>query len=433
MSTRKINVVTLGCSKNVVDSEYLMKQLEVGGWEVVFDSNDTSARVVVINTCGFIADAKEESIDTILSFVEAKKQHQIDKVFVMGCLSQRYREELAEEIPEVDGFYGVTDMPAILESLSTNLSHNHLNQRHITTPKHYAFLKISEGCSWGCSYCAIPLIRGKHVSKPIPDLVEEAQFLVNQGVKEIMLIAQDSTFYGKDIYGERKLPELITELSKVDGLEWIRIHYAYPTGFPMELLTVMRSNPKVCKYIDIPFQHISTNVLKVMRRGINRDETLQFIERLRKEVPEVAIRTTLLVGHPGESEDDFNELLEFVRVMKFDRLGVFAYSEEEGTHSATLPDDVPEEVKQSRVEQIMDLQQQISLENNRLRLGKIFRVIVDREEVDYYVGRTEFDSPEVDQEVLIAKNQSVNLKSGDFVSCRIVDVADYDLYGELVS
>jgi ribosomal protein S12 methylthiotransferase len=433
MSTRKINVVTLGCSKNVVDSEYLMKQLEVGDWEVIFDSNDTSARIVVINTCGFIADAKEESIDTILSFVEAKKRGQIDKVFVMGCLSQRYRQELTEEIPEVDGFFGVTDMPEILRSLNTSISEKHINQRHITTPSHYAFLKISEGCSWGCSYCAIPLIRGKHISKPIPDLVEEAQFLVNQGVKELILIAQDSTFYGKDIYGERKLPELINELSKIDGLEWIRIHYAYPTGFPMDLFTVMRSNPKVCKYIDIPFQHVSTNVLKAMRRGINREETIKFIETLRCEVPEVAIRTTLLVGHPGETDGDFTELLGFVKEMKFDRLGVFAYSEEEGTHSAALADDVPEAVKQSRVEQIMELQQQISLDNNKLRLNKIFRVIVDREEEEYYIGRTEFDSPEVDQEVLISKNQSIALKPGNLVSCKIVDVADYDLYGELVS
>lgn len=433
MSTRKINVVTLGCSKNVVDSEYLMKQLEVGGWEVIFDSNDTSAKVVVINTCGFIADAKEESIDTILSFVEAKKSGQIDKVFVMGCLSQRYREELTDEIPEVDGFFGVTDLPEILKSLNASISNQHLNQRHITTPSHYAFLKISEGCSWGCSYCAIPLIRGKHISKPIPDLVEEAQFLVNQGVKELILIAQDSTFYGKDIYGERKLSELITELSKIDGLEWIRIHYAYPTGFPMDLLTVMRSNPKVCKYIDIPFQHVSTNVLKAMRRGINREETIKFIETLRSEVPDVAIRTTLLVGHPGETEGDFNELLDFVREMKFDRLGVFAYSEEEGTHSATLTDDVPEVVKQSRVEQIMELQQQISLDNNKLRLNKVFKVIVDREEEEYYIGRTEFDSPEVDQEVLIAKSLSVKLKPGDFIRCKIVDVADYDLFGEIVT
>ncbi|MDX9845796.1 MAG: 30S ribosomal protein S12 methylthiotransferase RimO [Tenuifilaceae bacterium] len=433
MSKRKINVVTLGCSKNVVDSEYLMRQLEVDGWDVIFDSNDTSARVVVINTCGFIADAQEESIDTILSFVEAKEQGKIDKIFVMGCLSQRFREDLIDEIPEVDGFFGVTDLPEILKSLNTKLSNSHQNQRFITTPNHYAYLKISEGCSWGCSYCAIPLIRGKHVSKPIPDLLEEAQYLVNQGVKELILIAQDSTFYGKDIYGSRKLPELINELSTIDGLEWIRIHYAYPKGFPLELLNVMRSNPKVCKYIDIPFQHISTGVLKAMRRGINRQETIEFIETLRREVPGIAIRTTLLVGHPGETEADFNELLQFVKEMKFDRLGVFAYSEEEGTHSATLADDVPEEVKQSRVEQVMELQQQISLENNRLRLDKVFRVIIDREEEEYYIGRTEFDSPEVDQEVLIPNNQRHILKSGDFIECRIVDVADYDLYGEIIS
>ena len=336
MSTKKVNVVTLGCSKNVVDSEYLMKQLEVDGWAIDFDSNDSTARVVVINTCGFVADAKQESIDTILSFVEAKKRGQIDKVFVMGCLSQRYQQELTAEIPEVDGFFGVSHLPNILQSLNANLNTSCYNQRYITTPSHYAYLKISEGCSWGCSYCAIPLIRGKHISKSIPDLVQEANFLVNQGVKEIMLIAQESTFYGVDIYGERKLPELIKELSKIEGLQWIRIHYTYPTNFPLELLNVMRENPKVCKYIDIPFQHVSTSVLKAMRRGISKEQTLELIKKLREQVPGIAIRTTLLVGHPGETDEDFAELLEFVRQTKFDRLGVFAYSEEEGTHSASL-------------------------------------------------------------------------------------------------
>lgn len=432
MITRKINVVTLGCSKNVVDSEYLMKQLEVSGWEIAFDSNETSARVVLINTCGFIADAKEESINTILSFVEAKRRGEIDKVFVMGCLSQRYRKELAEEIPEVDGFFGVTNLPQILKILDTTISEEHLNHRLITTPSHYAFLKISEGCSWGCSYCAIPLIRGKHISKPIPELIEEANYLVRQGVKELILIAQDSTFYGKDIYGTRKLPELITELSSIEKLEWIRIHYAYPSAFPMELLRVIKENPKVCNYLDIPFQHVSDNVLRSMQRGINSEETIRFIEKLRQEVPGIAIRTTLLVGHPGETDEDFNQLLEFVEKMRFDRLGVFAYSEEEGTHSATLNDDVPEEVKQNRVDQIMALQQEISLENNKLRVGNTFKVIIDRVEGAYYVGRTEYDSPEVDQEVLISLNNSCNLKSGDFVNCRITEVADYDLFGEIL-
>ena len=432
MSTKKVNVVTLGCSKNVVDSEYLMKQLEVDGWAIDFDSNDSTARVVVINTCGFIADAKQESIDTILSFVEAKKRGQIDKVFVMGCLSQRYQQELTAEIPEVDAFFGVSHLPNILQSLNANLNTSCYNQRYITTPSHYASLKISEGCSWGCSYCAIPLIRGKHISKSIPDLVQEANFLVNQGVKEIMLIAQDSTFYGVDIYGERKLPELIQELSKIEGLQWIRIHYTYPTNFPLELLNVMRENPKVCKYIDIPFQHVSTSVLKAMRRGIIKEQTLELIKNLREQVPGIAIRTTLLVGHPGETDEDFAELLEFVRQTKFDRLGVFAYSEEEGTHAASLTDDVPDEVKQFRVEQIMELQQEISLTNNKLRVGKSFKVIIDREEDDYYVGRTEFDSPEVDQEVLISKeNLNKTFKPGDFTSCKIIDATDYDLYGEM--
>lgn len=432
MQKRKVNVVTLGCSKNIVDSEYLMKQLEVDGWEVVFDSNDPTAKVVVVNTCGFIGDAKEESINTILSFVEAKRKGVIEKFFVMGCLSQRYRNELKDEIPEVDHFFGVNDLPLILSSLNATYSDKLLNQRFITTPTHYAYLKISEGCSWGCSYCAIPMIRGKHISKPIPELIDEAKFLVKQGVKELIVIAQDSVFYGMDLYGERRLPQLIDELSMIDGVEWIRIHYAYPNGFPMQLAEIMQNNPKVCKYLDIPFQHISDNVLSIMRRGITKHETLDFIEKLRAVVPDVALRTTLLVGHPGESEADFQELLEFVKQTKFDRLGVFTYSEEEGTHSATLDNNIPEEVKQSRAEQIMELQQEISLNNNSLKIGKEFKIIIDREEDEFFVGRTEYDSPEVDQEVFIThpSNSSINL--GDFVNCKITSVSDYDLFGELL-
>ena len=332
----KINIVTLGCSKNVVDSEYLMKQLEVGGWSVVYDSNDPTAKVIVINTCGFIADAKEESVNTILSFISAKKAGIVDKVFVMGCLSQRYKEELIADIPEVDGFFGVNDMKDILKNLNTDFSENNINKRLITTPSHYAYLKISEGCSWGCSFCAIPLIRGKHISKPIPELVEEAKWLVGQGVKEIILIAQDSTFYGKDIYGTKKIADLVEQVADIVGLEWVRVHYAYPSGFPMDLLKVMANNPKVCNYLDIPFQHISDKMLKLMRRGISKQETIELINSIRREVPGIAIRTTLLVGHPGEDEKDFLELENFVKDFKFDRLGVFAYSEEENTHSASL-------------------------------------------------------------------------------------------------
>lgn len=428
---RKVNVVTLGCSKNVVDSEYLMKQLDADGWSVVYDSNDLSAKVVVINTCGFIADAKEESIDTIMSFVEAKRKGDVSNVFVMGCLSQRYKDELIAEIPEVDGFFGVNDLPEILKSLNTKMSTENLNKRIITTPKHYAFLKISEGCSWGCSFCAIPLIRGKHISKSIPDLVEQAKTLVNQGVRELILIAQDSTFYGYDIYGERKIAELIQELSKIDELEWIRIHYAYPNNFPIDLLQEIKFNPKVCKYLDMPFQHISNSVLKAMRRGVTKEETLELISTIRKEIPEVVIRTTLLVGHPGESEEDFNELVDFVRNMKFDRLGVFAYSEEEGTHSANLPDNISAEIKQERVDRIMELQREISLENNLKRVGKEHRIIIDRIEGQYLIGRTEFDSPEVDQEVLVLRGDNNVFQPGDFAFCTITNAEEYDLIGEI--
>lgn len=431
-SNKKINIVTLGCSKNIVDSEYLMKQLADGGWSVVFDSNDLSAKVVIINTCGFIADAKEESIDTIISFVEAKKKGQISNVFVMGCLSQRYRKELEEEIPEVDGFFGVNDLNDILNSLNTQLSVKSLNRRLLTTPKHYAYLKISEGCSWGCSFCAIPLIRGKHISKPIPELIDEAQSLVEQGVKELILIAQDSTFYGKDIYGTRKLPELINELTKINGLEWIRLHYAYPTGFPEELISIFKDNPKVCKYLDIPFQHINDKVLSIMRRGITGDETIALISKIRKEVPNITLRTTLLVGHPGEGEEEFNQLVEFVKEVKFDRLGVFAYSEEEGTHSATFADTIPQEIKQQRVDKIMEIQRDISLDNNAQKIGNQYKVIIDRSEAEYYIARTEFDSPEVDQEVIINKTSSSELNIGDFVICKITEADDYDLYGTIV-
>lgn len=428
---KKINVVTLGCSKNVVDSEFLMKQLDAGGWEVIHDSDDPSAKVVVINTCGFIADAKEESVETILNFISAKKRGQIEKVFVMGCLSQRYKDDLEKEIPEVDGFFGVSQLPEILANLNTKESPELQNERLISTPSHFAFLKISEGCSWGCSFCAIPLIRGKQISVPIPQLVEQAQILANNGVKELILIAQDSTYYGKDIYGTRKITELIKELSKINGIEWIRIHYAYPTGFPTDLLTEMAHNSKVCKYIDIPFQHISDSVLKSMRRGITKQETLDLVAKIRNEVPNIAIRTTLLVGHPDETEQDFNELIEFVKYSKFDRLGVFAYSPEEGTRSYSMKDSVSQAEKESRVSQLMEIQQKISSERNRNRIGQQYKVIIDRLEGDYYVARTEFDSPEVDPEVLILKENDSELPIGGFVSCLITEADDYDLFGKV--
>lgn len=430
---RKINVVTLGCSKNVVDSEFLMKQLDYDGWEVVHDSNDTSAKVVVINTCGFIADAKEESTDTILRFVEAKNQGIIDRVYVMGCLSQRYREELSVEIPEVDGFYGVTDLPIILKDLKSKYNKEVETSRIVTTPKHYAYLKISEGCNWGCSYCAIPLIRGKHISRSIDFLIEEATRLANDGVKELLIIAQDSTFYGLDLYGKRMLSELLDRLSEINGIEWIRIHYAYPSAFPSDLIKTIKNNPKVCKYIDIPFQHISNKMLGVMRRGTSKQETFDLVKRLKSEIPDIAIRTTFLVGHPCETEEDFNELVEFVKESRFDRVGVFTYSEEEGTHSAkTYQDDISEEQKNNRLDIIMELQREISLKNNQSRIGQTFKVIVDRFEDQYIIGRTEYDSPEVDQDVIIKKDSAHNIKQGDFINVRITSCDDYDLIGEVV-
>ena len=428
---KDVNVVTLGCSKNVVDSEYLLKQLKVNGWNIQFDSNDTSARTVIINTCGFIADAKEESIDTILSYIDAKRNGLVDKVYVMGCLSQRYKDDLEKEIPEVDGFFGVNHLQEILNKLNAEYSESSANLREITTPKHYAYLKISEGCNWNCGFCAIPLIRGKHISKPIEELVVQAEDLVRRGVKELMLIAQDSTFYGKDIYGERRIDHLIKKLSQIEALEWIRVHYTYPAQFPLDLLAEMASNPKVCKYIDIPFQHISSNMLKTMKRRITRDQTLKLISKIREIVPDVAIRTTLLVGHPGETEKDFEELMQFVEWSKFDRLGVFAYSEEEGTASANLPDTVSETVKQSRVDQIMELQSSISLAKNKARIGKTYKVIIDRFEGQWAVGRTQYDSPEVDQEVLIKHTEEDGITEGDFVNCIVTSAEEYDLFGEL--
>lgn len=424
--------MTLGCSKNVVDSEHVMAQLEAAGYEVVFDSNDNDAATVVINTCGFIGDAKEESINTILQFVQAKSEGLIDRLFVIGCLSERYADELRAEIPEVDDYFGARDFRGIVERLAGAWRPELATARHLTTPAHYAYLKISEGCNWRCAYCAIPLIRGGHVSVPMEQVVREAEELARGGVKELIVVAQDTTFYGVDLYGERKLAELLRRLAAIDGVEWIRLHYTYPTGFPQEVIDVMRNEPKVCRYIDIPLQHIADTQLSAMRRGITKERTIALLDRLRREVPGIAIRTTLMVGFPGETEADFAELEEFVREQRFDRLGVFPYSAEEGTPSAEMADDVPEEVKQARVERIMKLQQEISLQNNLRRVGETYRVIVDRREGDFYVARTEFDSPEVDEEILIPAAGGT-LHPGEFRTVRITDAEEYDLYGELVA
>lgn len=429
---KKINVITLGCSKNTVDSEHLMAQLAAAGYEVRFDSDRTDARTVVINTCGFIGDAKRESIDTILAAVAAKQAGRIDRLFVIGCLSERYADELRDEIPEVDRYFGVKDWTGIAAALGAEHRTELETERLLTTPRHYAYLKISEGCNWKCGYCAIPLIRGEHVSVPMETLLEEARRLAARGVRELMVIAQDTTYYGIDLYGRRRLAGLLHELCRIDGIEWIRLHYAYPTAFPDDVIEAMASEPKICKYLDIPFQHISDRMLTAMKRRHTKAEAMELIARLRSRIPDMALRTTLLVGYPTETEADMKELEEFVREVRFDRLGVFAYSEEEGTYSAReLRDDVPEEEKQRRVDRIMRLQERISLENNLARVGRTMRVIVDSRQGDYYVARSQYDSPEVDQEILIPASLR-QLRRGHFYDARITDAEDYDLYGEVV-
>lgn len=429
---KKINVITLGCSKNTVDSEHLMARLEAAGYEVVFDSDRTDAKVVVINTCGFIGDAKQESINMILQAVEAKKAGRIERLFVIGCLSERYADDLRVEIPEVDEYFGVRTWDGIVKALGGVEGQEMDTVRHLTTPKHYAYLKIGEGCNWMCGYCAIPLIRGPHVSVPMEQVEQEARNLVAQGVKEVIVIAQDTTYYGVDLYGKRMLGELLRRLCRIEGIRWIRLHYAYPAAFPQDVIEVMASEPKICKYLDIPFQHISDNQLTAMRRRHNKAEAYELVRRLREAIPDLALRTTLLVGYPGETEEDFEELLQFVRDVKFDRLGVFAYSEEEGTYSAEkLRDDVPEQVKEERVGRIMTLQREISLENNNRRVGRTERVIIDQRQGDFYVGRTQYDSPEVDEEILIPV-EAKRLTKGCFYNVKITSASDYDLYGEVV-
>ena len=424
-----INVVTLGCSKNVYDSEVLMGQLKAGGKEVV---HEKEGNIVVINTCGFINNAKEESINTILDYVQQKEAGLVDKVFVMGCLSERYKPDLEKEIPDVDQYFGTSELPALLKVLGADYKHELIGERLTTTPKNYAYLKISEGCDRPCSFCAIPLMRGAHISTPIEDLVTEAEKLAAKGVKELILIAQDITYYGLDLYKKRALADLLRALVKVEGIEWIRIHYAFPTGFPMDVLEVMKTEPKICNYLDIPLQHISDKILTSMKRGTTQEKTTKLLNKFREAVPEMAIRTTLIVGYPGETEEDFQALKDFVKAMRFDRLGCFTYSHEENTTAYELADDVPEDVKLQRANEIMELQSQISWELNQEKVGKTFRCLIDRKEGNYFVGRTEYDSPDVDNEVLIdAKKHYV--KIGDFTDVKITEAADYDLYGEPIT
>jgi ribosomal protein S12 methylthiotransferase len=426
--TKKINIITLGCSKNLVDSENLLGELKARGMEVMHESQE-AADYVIINTCGFIGDAKEESIDTILAYAEAKKNGDFEKLFVTGCLSQRYAGQLKEEIHDVDGFYGTEDIPAILRDLGYDPKIDLVGERFLTTPKHYAYMKIAEGCDRNCSFCAIPLIRGKHKSRSIESLVEEAEKFVSKGVKELILIAQDLTWYGIDLYKEQKLAALLEKLSDVKGLEWIRLHYAYPASFPMEVLDVMRERDNICNYLDIPFQHISDPILKSMKRGLGASDTINLVETIRDKVPGINIRTTMLVGYPGETEEDFSELMDFVKNSRFERLGVFTYSPEEGTSSFDLVDDVPDEVKTERMEVLLDLQQNISLHNNQSRVGKVFKTLIDRTDDKYAYGRTEFDSPEVDNEVII---NDPTLSVGEFYMIKAIDASEFDLIGEKV-
>jgi len=425
----KINVVTLGCSKNIYDSEVLMGQLKANDKNVVHEDVDDDGNIVVINTCGFIGKAKEESINTILHYADKKEKGEVDKVFVTGCLSERYKPDLEKEIPNVDDYFGTHDLPNLLKALEADYKHELIGERLTTTPKHYAYLKIAEGCDRPCSFCAIPLMRGKHVSTPIEDLIEEATKLAEKGIKELILIAQDLTYYGLDIYKKRALADLLKELVKIDGIEWIRLHYAFPTGFPLDVLDVMKKESKVCNYLDIPLQHINTEILKSMRRGTSHDKTVKLLKQFRESVPNMAIRTTLIVGYPGETDEIFEELKNWVKETRFDRLGAFAYSHEENTHAAALIDDVPQEVKEDRVAEIMEIQSQISFELNQEKIGQIFKCIFDRKEGNYFFGRTEFDSPDVDNDVLIDANKHY-VQIGQFVNVMISSAGDFDLYGE---
>lgn len=431
-SKPKVNVITLGCSKNVYDSEVLMGQLKGNAIDVVHESNKIGKDdIIVINTCGFIDNAKQESIDTILQYSDLKEQGKVGKVVVTGCLSERYKPELEAELSNVDAFFGTNDLQNILKNLGADYKYELIGERLLTTPSHFAYFKISEGCNRPCSFCAIPLMRGKHVSKSIEELVKEAKGLVRNGTKELVVIAQDLTYYGLDLYGKRNLDELLRHLSDVDGLEWIRLQYAYPSGFPMEVLDVMNERSNICNYLDMPLQHVSDNMLKSMRRGIDKQKTIELVDAIRNKVPDIALRTTLICGYPGETEKDFNEMRDWVEETRFDRLGCFTYSHEEKTHAHSLEDNIPEEVKEQRVEEIMEVQQSISFDKNQEKIGKTFKVLIDKKEGDYFIGRTEFDSPEVDNEVLL--HASTNYATvGSFVQAKIERAEDFDLYGQIV-
>ena len=431
LKKNKVNVITLGCSKNIYDSEVLMAQLKGNNFDVAHESTDNDASIVIINTCGFIDNAKQESIDMIVDYAEAKKDGLVDKVYVTGCLSQRYKDDLEKEIPEVDAFFGTRELPHLLKTLKADYKHELVGERLLTTPTHYAYFKIAEGCDRPCSFCAIPIMRGKHKSTPIEDLIKQAKGLAAKGVKEIMLIAQDLTYYGLDIYKRRALAELIDKLADVEGIDWIKLHYAFPNNFPMDVFEVMNRRENVCNYLDIPLQHGSTKMLKAMRRGITREKTEELITNIRAAVPGIAIRTTFIAGYPGETEEDFQEMYDFVERSRFERLGIFTYSHEENTHAYNFDDDVPQEVKQERADRIMELQSGISYELNQEKVGKTFKVLFDKIEGDYYLGRTEFDSPDVDNEVLVRKDE-FHLRLGDFAMVEVFEADHYDLYGKIV-
>lgn len=425
-------MVTLGCSKNLVDSEVLLAQLKGNGIQAVHESKDDDANVVVINTCGFIDNAKQESIDTILRYVDAKEEGIVDKVYVTGCLSQRYKDDLEKEIPQVDAWFGTRDLSRLLKVLKANYKQELVGERILTNPSHYAYLKISEGCDRPCSFCAIPLMRGGHISRPMEELIREAKNLAKNGAKELLLIAQDSTFYGLDLYKKRNLAELLKRLSDVEGIDWIRLHYAFPAGFPMDVLDVMNERSNICKYLDIPLQHGSSKMLQLMRRGITREKTEQLLQTIREKVPGIGIRTTMIAGHPGETEQDFEELMSFIEKARFERLGIFNYSHEENTHAYSMPDNIPAEIKQERADAVMELQQGISLEINQQRIGKTLKALIDRKEGGNFVGRSEFDSPEVDNEVIIHAQKDY-LRIGDFVQVKVTGATEFDLTGEAVS
>lgn len=429
LKKNKVNVVTLGCSKNIVDSEVLMGQLRANKFDVEHESEDEDHQIVIINTCGFVDNAKQESIDTILQYVDAKKNGQVEKVYVTGCLSERYKGDLEKEIPDVDAYFGTRELPKLLKTLKADYKHELVGERLLTTPSHYAYLKISEGCDRPCSFCAIPIMRGKHISVPIEELVQRAETLAKKGTKELLLIAQDLTYYGLDIYKKRELANLLDKLSDVEGIEWIRLHYAFPSGFPMEVLDVMERKPNICNYLDMPLQHITDNMLKSMRRGITKQKTIDIVNEIRAKLPGIAIRTTLIAGYPGETEQDHKEMLEWVKQTRFDRLGIFTYSHEENTHAHTLVDDVPAKVKKQRADAVMKVQQEISFELNQQKIGKTFKTIIDRKEGEYYIGRTEFDSADVDNEVLIKADNNTYLSIGSFVNVKITEATDFDLYG----